>query len=165
MKLDINDACVFFTGEDYKPTRKSTIPQQSEQDFFTEHDVIGVPDYTYDHELARKSERLSDEKGLQKLAVSLCRTSFPDVIISNFLYNTQTAWQGADNTQMGYHKGISDVILIYRHKVFFVEFKTPKGKQSPEQAIFQKKIEEYGFSYFLCKNIDTFHNILKKITE
>ena len=37
-----------------------------------------------------------------------------------------------------------------------IEMKTEKGRQSPEQKAWQKKIEAHGYKYAVCRSLDDF---------
>lgn len=65
--------------------------------------------------------------------------------------------------QEGVLAGVSDLILVAPVGVFFVEMKTPKGKQSPAQKDFQRKIEALGYTYALCHTFEDFTNFVNSI--
>lgn len=54
----------------------------------------------------------------------------------------------------GVRAGVSDLILVFKGAVYFVELKTDKGKQSPFQKIFQQDVERLGYKYLLWRSID-----------
>jgi len=57
----------------------------------------------------------------------------------------------------GLLKGASDLILILPNKkLIFVELKLEKGVQSPEQKDFQERVENLGYEYILCRNLEDF---------
>ena len=68
--------------------------------------------------------------------------------------------------------GVSDLILLVpccrakitennaaeieiRHALC-IEMKTAKGRQSPEQKIWQRLVEEHGYKYAVCRSLDEF---------
>lgn len=57
---------------------------------------------------------------------------------------------------IGLMAGVSDLICINNGKVFFVEVKDDKGKQSEKQKIFQEKVESQGFRYILVRSLEDF---------
>jgi len=57
---------------------------------------------------------------------------------------------------MGVRKGCSDLIVVLKGKVLFIEMKTPKGKQSPEQIDFQRSVEAMGYEYYVVRSLDEF---------
>lgn len=54
--------------------------------------------------------------------------------------------------------GSSDIVCIMniRNVAFpiFLEVKTPKGKQSPAQELFQQLVEKRGAFYLLCRSVE-----------
>ena len=55
--------------------------------------------------------------------------------------------------------GVSDLILLVPKQWAFalcIEMKTAKGRQSPEQKIWQKKVEGHGYKYAVCRSLDEF---------
>jgi Holliday junction resolvase-like predicted endonuclease len=49
--------------------------------------------------------------------------------------------------------GVSDIIAVKQGVVYFIEVKNEKGKQSPAQKVFQKKLEEHGGTYVLTRSL------------
>lgn len=65
----------------------------------------------------------------------------------------------------GNKAGVSDLIIVLKNKVIFVEMKTTKGTQSPAQKEFQKQVEELGHTYIVLhgwKECEEFVEKLKK---
>ena len=50
--------------------------------------------------------------------------------------------------------GVSDLIVLLRGEAIFVEVKTAKGRQTPEQKKFQEAVELLGFRYLLWRSLD-----------
>lgn len=61
----------------------------------------------------------------------------------------------------GVLSGVSDLIIISKNKVIFIEMKYGTNKQSPNQITFQEKVESLGFKYYLCNSFDEFKQICK----
>ncbi len=55
---------------------------------------------------------------------------------------------------IGYTKGQSDIIVIKKNKVIFIEVKSKLGRQSDEQKQFQMLIEKAGIEYLLARSIN-----------
>ena len=52
-------------------------------------------------------------------------------------------------------KGVPDIIGILPGGIFLgIEVKTDKGRQSPDQLLFQKRLEEEGGIYILARSVD-----------
>jgi hypothetical protein len=61
--------------------------------------------------------------------------------------------------------GVSDLIIIVKKRIFFVEMKTAKGKQQEAQKKFQNTVESLGFTYFICRSFDDFMKQIKYYLE
>ena len=64
--------------------------------------------------------------------------------------------QGKYLKQCGMQTGWPDLEILDGHKVVFVEFKTPNGRQSAEQKKIQGRIEEMGMKYIICRTREEF---------
>ncbi len=61
--------------------------------------------------------------------------------------------------------GVSDLLFLVprgKYHGLCLETKTPKGRQSPEQKEWQKKVEAQGYLYKIYRNFDEFRTILDK---
>jgi hypothetical protein len=56
----------------------------------------------------------------------------------------------------GLLKGASDLIMVVPNKVFWIEMKTQKGRQSPEQKAFELSVNNLGFEYLLFRSLEEF---------
>lgn len=66
------------------------------------------------------------------------------------------------HNQMGYTKGQPDLIVIAPNgKITFAEFKTTKGKQSPEQKKMQKCLEEKNLNYVVWRSYRQINEFIK----
>jgi len=55
--------------------------------------------------------------------------------------------------------GVADLFLSNPSKGFhglYIEMKTQKGKQNPNQIAFQRKVELSGYRYVICRSLDDF---------
>lgn len=77
--------------------------------------------------------------------------------------NSRNAIDGAKNKALGLIKGRSDFSFYFNKTAYFLECKTPTGKQSKEQKEWQKLMEDSGFEYFLFTSVDEFKEIIKNI--
>ena len=50
--------------------------------------------------------------------------------------------------------GVSDIIIVTKKEILFVEIKTEKGVMSDNQKDFQKQIESLGYKYLIWKSLD-----------
>lgn len=66
---------------------------------------------------------------------------------------------GAMMKAEGVVAGVADLILLVPSKGYHalcIEMKTEKGRQSPEQKAWQKKVEAQGYKYAVCRSLDDF---------
>jgi hypothetical protein len=50
--------------------------------------------------------------------------------------------------------GAADLVVVLPNKVFFLETKTKKGRQSDNQKAFQSRVEELGYTYAVVRSLD-----------
>jgi len=55
--------------------------------------------------------------------------------------------------------GTSDLIVVLKNKILFVEVKTKTGVQSIKQKKFEKNIESLSHAYYLVRSLDDFKNL------
>jgi len=63
------------------------------------------------------------------------------------------------------YRGISDRIAMKNGMVLFIEFKTDKGKQSPEQINFENDVKSKGCHYLVAKKSEDIEIYLKKVLD
>lgn len=63
---------------------------------------------------------------------------------------------------LGMLAGCSDLVLVQKNKITFVECKDEKGVQSEKQKIFEKNVNNLGFDYIICRSLENFINFVKK---
>ena len=51
-------------------------------------------------------------------------------------------------------RGVPDILLILDGRFIGIEVKTPKGRQSPDQILFQRRCERHGGLYILARSVD-----------
>lgn len=62
---------------------------------------------------------------------------------------------GAKLKAEGVTAGVADmIILLPIGNALFVEVKTAKGRQSPEQKAFQERVEKLGFNYVIWRSVE-----------
>lgn len=68
---------------------------------------------------------------------------------------------------MGLLPGVSDTVVVFPGRCLFLEFKTPTGRQSPQQLAFQSKVQAKGHFYEVARSAEealTFCRKYDKIT-
>lgn len=63
---------------------------------------------------------------------------------------------------LGLKSGVSDLGLIVPKKTIYVELKTSKGIQGPEQKEFERQLKEFEGEYFLIRSLEEFKLLCKK---
>ena len=103
---------------------------------------------------ARMAERIN-ERELQHQCVEWFRCNHPDCVlfsVPNEAAHKRINWF----TYTGLLRGAADLVLVLPGKVVFVEMKTRYGRQSDEQVEFERKCNELGVVYVLCRNLEQF---------
>ena len=67
----------------------------------------------------------------------------------------------SERKSMGWTKGTSDLIAIGHGDILFIELKRPKGKQSPEQVVFQKEMVSRGFNYVVVRSLEDIEKVIE----
>lgn len=50
--------------------------------------------------------------------------------------------------------GVADIVAFPRGRVLWIEAKAPGGRQTPEQASFQQRVEQEGHAYLIARSSD-----------
>lgn len=66
----------------------------------------------------------------------------------------RTIWEIAQWKINGGVPGVSDLIIVLRGEVVFVELKTENGRQNPAQKEFQAAVEGRGHKYEIWRSLD-----------
>ena len=100
------------------------------------------------------------ECDIQKSCVNWFRETYKDCLI--FSVPNEGCYRRKQYFEnLGMLSGVSDTIVILPEKVLFIEFKTLKTYQRPEQKAFQAKIENLNQKYYICRNLEDFKNIIR----
>lgn len=69
--------------------------------------------------------------------------------------------QGAQLKSKGMVKGVSDMVYLRPGgKPLFLELKTEKGRKSPAQKDWERKVTNAGYKYKLIRSLDEFKAII-----
>ena len=96
------------------------------------------------------------EAALQRTVVEHLRfTGVPGMIYFSIANEgKRSAVMGAELKRMGLRAGAADLCVIVGGKAHFLELKSAKGKQSPEQKAFEADAIEAGCNYAVANNIN-----------
>ena len=64
--------------------------------------------------------------------------------------------------KMGLLPGVSDIVIIWRGMAFCMEVKNERGKQSPDQVLFQSNIVKAGAKYEVVRGIEDVQRVLRE---
>ena len=94
--------------------------------------------------------------------------------VKHLLYNYgHLVWQHSSNEgrrsvveasylkKMGMQAGWPDLDIFGEREVIDIEFKTSKGRQTPEQKRMQERLERIGHKYYICRSYEQFREICK----
>lgn len=76
--------------------------------------------------------------------------------------NEAAGTRAAKYKRSGMLPGVSDLTIIKPDKIIFVEMKNAVGRQSKAQRTFQRRLEEFGYEYYLCRSLEEFKEIIEK---
>jgi hypothetical protein len=65
----------------------------------------------------------------------------------------------------GLTAGVSDLILIIKDKIYFIELKTENGKQSTPQKDFETKVNDFGFEYLIFRNLEDYQKWRQSLSK
>jgi len=100
------------------------------------------------------------EAQVQAMVTEWFRLLYPQYLL--FAVNNEATYRRASYFKsLGMLPGVSDMILVLKNKVFFLEFKDIHGRQSDSQKQFQVKVELLGFEYHIIKDLQDVKQLLK----
>lgn len=95
------------------------------------------------------------EYELQQTCLQWFREKYPDLLMfsvpNEACFRNRFYFLG-----IGMLDGVSDTIIVAENEVCFVEFKSKRKYQSPEQKDFQSKVESLGWTYVVVKSVEAF---------
>lgn len=102
------------------------------------------------------------ESEIQISCVRLFRLFYPAYLIFSVPNGgARNSREAAILSAEGVVPGVADLIVVADGKILFVEMKSPKGRQSAYQKVFQKNVERLGFSYVVCHSVHEFHAAIR----
>lgn len=101
----------------------------------------------------RKPRHIESE--IQQSVVQWFRMKYPNYIIAAVPNGGfRNAREAAIMQREGVLAGFADLIIIAKQNILFLELKTPIGVLSKKQKEFQKKVNNLGFQYVVCRSFD-----------
>ncbi len=103
------------------------------------------------------------ESQIQQAAVTWFRLQYPGMLIAAVPNGGfRNAREAAIMRKEGVLAGFSDLVVIGEQNVLFVEMKTPKGRLSPLQSLFKRRVESLGFEYLVCHSLEEFVQSIRR---
>lgn len=119
-----------------------------------------------------------EEHNLQVACVRWFRLQYPDLAPLLFAVPNGGARSKATAGKLkaeGVVPGVADLILLVPqwfttwrgqqgclYAGLCIEMKTEKGRQSPEQGLWQLKVEQHGYKYAVVRSLDEFMNTINQ---
>lgn len=100
------------------------------------------------------------EAQVQAMVTEWFRLLYPQYLLFS-IPNEATFRKAQYFKSLGMLSGVSDMILVLKDKVFFLEFKDIHGRQSDTQKQFQVKVELLGFEYHIIRDLQDVKQILR----
>ena len=108
--------------------------------------------------------RTRSESSLQTICVRWYDLQYPFAKLRLFSIPNEgqrNPVNGARMKAMGRRKGAPDLVyMLDNGQVAFIEFKTDKGRQSPEQKDFQQQAEKQFIGYHIVRTFDQFRELI-----
>ena len=77
--------------------------------------------------------------------------------------NSHNRIKGNQNKALGVVAGVADMEYFKGGVLYFLEFKTPEGTQSPIQRKFQQKVESEGAKYVVIRSFEQFKEFVESV--
>ena len=102
------------------------------------------------------------EDGIQKYAADLLRLYAQHACIWHSIPNESPRSPRYANRlkQLGMLPGVADMVLTVYGKTHYLEFKSPKGRQTEAQKQFECQCRATGIPYALARSVDDVNRIL-----
>lgn len=82
-----------------------------------------------------------------------------------FSVPNESAYNNNQFKAMGVRSGVSDLIVLLKEKVLFIELKNEVGKQKESQKDFETLVQKLGFDYYLIRTLEEFKTIIENETK
>jgi hypothetical protein len=74
--------------------------------------------------------------------------------------NSENRIKGSINKALGVIAGVSDMVMLIRQSVIWIEWKVESGRQSKQQIEFQKLVESLGMEYHIVRTQEEFIDLV-----
>lgn len=106
----------------------------------------------------------NQEESLQQACIQWFVTQYPkyNKCLFHVQQKARNSIEGAKFKKNGVVSGVSDLVLVSKSGVYFIELKTKTGKQSKEQEAFQAQMAVMGQNYVVIRDIYEFIAFVKE---
>ena len=74
--------------------------------------------------------------------------------------NSHNRIKGSMNKSLGVLPGVSDMAYLVNGSVVWIEWKTPDGRQSPDQKAFEQLVSRLGMRYIIVRSEPEFLEVI-----
>lgn len=100
------------------------------------------------------------EDQIQQQIVIYFRNQFKGLIFSVPNGGSRNLLEAKKLKQTGTSPGVADLIILKTNaECVFIEVKKDIGRQSEVQIVFEKKVTEMGFKYYLVRSLEDFKQL------
>lgn len=75
----------------------------------------------------------------------------------------RSSLQGKIFKMTGVYPGVADMLFLFNNTVYCIEMKNEYGLQSDKQIDWQNQVENFGYKYFIVRNLILFQSLIKSI--
>ena len=109
----------------------------------------------------------NEEYNLQKKCVQWFNYQYPKqqgLLYMNF-NNPKNKINGALMKAAGMVAGVSDLTYLHKGQAYFIELKTPQGRMSEKQKLWESQVTGALFPYSVVREFSDFVGLIKEINK
>lgn len=105
---------------------------------------------------------MNSELQIQSKSFTHLWNSYPELRGRVFTINnnSENRIKGAINKALGVIAGVSDMAMLIKGSVIWIEWKLETGRQSKEQIEFQSLVESLGMKYYIVRSQQEFISLV-----
>lgn len=106
-----------------------------------------------------------NEDRIQAECFTWFHNTYPELrgLLCYNLNNSANKIQGNKNKAMGLQPGRADFTFYYKGSAYFIEMKTPKGRQQEIQKKWMIQVLSHKFPYYLIRSLEDFQKLIQEI--
>jgi hypothetical protein len=118
------------------------------------------------HNRDQRRRSAYDESRMQRACIRWFRAQYPGYILFAIPNGGKRGEvEGGILKGEGVLAGVADLFLSMpsgRYSGLYIEIKTPKGRHSPAQKDFEKRVVMSGYAYVICRSVEEFIETIEK---